>query len=379
MHQPSEFLTRKFQIHSLTHAFVSASMSIRLLAIRTNYLHHSAPGGYEILPYLKPEATIGIDETDSASYNRWTWRYKFLYEWQARRIVTEADLNLVHILYAEEYFRFSPWLLPHTPIVATFHQPGSLLKEEIVSGGRQGRIAQLTHHLSKSRFRRLAAAIVITDDQRAELAKVIPEDRIHLVPLGTNVKELSDIYHTWGTQSRQKDKILTVGNWLRDWEFYFDFVAYCHEHHPEWRFTLINRKLDTQWRIVAEAHSNLIFIPEVSDDDMYQHYCTASAQFLPFIDAAGNNSVNESLAMGCPLVSNIFHIQLPYAEYWLRQFPTGDMAAAAASCQHFLSCSTPKSIQISQFARQAIEAIDWSQVALQTQQVYEKAIRTVTR
>jgi glycosyltransferase involved in cell wall biosynthesis len=345
----------------------------RSLAIRSCFAHHAASSGYrQILRFTRPLAEIGIDER-SAHPAPWPMRsYLWLYEFQAAVLARRLNVDLIHVLYAENYFRFLGTLCPRTPIVLTFHQPPDLLRVELERGCGAGRAAALTHRMTAGRFRRVAAAIVTSESQRECVERFIDPARVHCIPLGVDAGELLKVGGDIGRGDSQPT-ILTVGNWKRDWLSYFEVVRFCAEHRPKWRFVLINRRLPEVWVQVARDQPNLSYLPGVSDSDLYLHYAAACVQYLPLEGAAGNNAVNESLALGCPVVSNA-DLGFGDAESGIVVQVRGTAADTCAALERFVLGSAASRRSIADRARAAVLSRDWSQIGERTLEVYRSVL-----
>ncbi|TAE47151.1 MAG: glycosyltransferase family 1 protein [Bacteroidetes bacterium] len=343
----------------------------RSLAISTYFRHHAVHGGYkQILAYTQPVATLGHDERYPERSGWLRQRYRFVFEGDARRYVRHTPVDLVHILYGEEYFRFSHRILP-VPVVATFHQPPELLMRELVHGDVQGRVGAWMHQLSKDRFRGLGAAIVMTDSQKEVLSSVMPGDKIHVIPLGIDMTELGRRFRE-NSRTRIPTQILTVGEWMRDWDFYFQFVAYCLEQRPEWEFLLLNRRLPAERQQQAEALPNVRRLPDVSDDVLYEAYASSACMFLPLSGAAANNSVNEALALGCPVVSNIGASYLSGDHF--RLFENKSLSGALAACEAFADLTETQHTSLSLSAHEKARTLDWPVIGARTLEVYRKVL-----
>lgn len=343
----------------------------RSVVLRTSYTHHAADAGYkQILRFTKPEAVFGVDEHQSASYSRWKLNYRWLFEWDIKRFVKTHPVDVVHIMYGEEYYRFSGRLLKGIPLVVTYHQPGNVLRQEIETGDYMGRVYGMAHRLSKGRFGKIAAAIVMTEEQKAVLAEAMPAARIHVIPLGTNISKLVEA----GARLREprvKTRILTVGNWLRDWDFYFAFAGWCKEFHPGWEFVLINRRDQAEMERRVKDHPNVQYLAGAPDEELYRYYTTSALHFLPFTSTAGNNSLNEGLALGCPVVSNILHAGYADAGKFTALYASGSLEAAGAACEKFILAPDAERVAASEAAKNAAMGNDWSVCAQRTIEVYQ--------
>jgi glycosyltransferase involved in cell wall biosynthesis len=277
---------------------------------------------------------------------------------------------VVHLLYAETYLRFSPWLF-RVPVVGTFHQPPERLLRHLEYGDETGRVSAVVHALTKGRYRRLAAAIILAESQREVLARFVPADRIHLVPLGAATRRLIADFDAVSVP-RQPDEVVTVGNWLRDWPYYFEFVRASQTTSPALRFVLVNRNLPTEWHSVARSLPNLQWRENLTDRELLEQYARASAVFLPLREATGNNAVNEAMAAGCPIVTNL-SLDCAAAEAFVLVAPPAHDAMRAAL---HLACSydDQKRAALRAATRKALEGLDWAETAHLTLEVYRRAV-----
>ncbi|MEO1415271.1 MAG: glycosyltransferase [Bacteroidota bacterium] len=352
-------------------------MSIpKSIAVRTSFSHHAAHAGYkQILKYTAPEAVLGFNEHKPEELSSLKRRYHFLVEWDAKASVKKHKAEVLHILYGEEYYRFSKRLNKDLPIVVTFHQPPEVLEQEVMHGSIQGRVGQLTHWMTKDRFEKLDQAIVMTNAQKDVLSQVMPASRISVIPLGADIQHLKNWYEKLDV-TPISNQILTVGQWMRDWDFYFQFLQYAQTHHPKWHFVLINRKLPQEYKAQVPDFPNLTYMDSVSDEALFSNYKSAYVQFLPFIGAAGNNSLNEGFAMGAPAVTNVLNQDYIDHEDFVGQYPSGDVAQAAQRLDFFLSMDAEERFERGQKAQKAVMEYDWSSVARKTLEVYHKAIQS---
>ena len=344
----------------------------RSVAIRTAFAHHAANSGYKrILEYTKPSDVLGVDEVAGTAVPRLARKYRFAAEFTAYRRHQVSSFDLIHVLYGEEYFRFSKRLFPKTPVVATFHQPPEVLEREIEHGDPMGRAYRIAHLLNRNRFEQLDAAIVITEAQKAVLSKVMDPSRIYVIPLGCDSAPLiaqANEVHPPANYS----EILTVGNWLRDWDAYFEFVEFCRRARPDWTFRLINRKLSEACQLKARGLSNLIYQSYASDIELVRAYRRAAVQFLPFKEATGNNSLNEGLACGCPVVTNI-SVNLPQSEQFSKTVPL-DFEQLLVAIEPWIGESYADRDERVAFAQAAAQSMDWATVGEKTLAVFRDAI-----
>ena len=342
------------------------------IAISWYFAHHAGHNGYkQILVHTKPQAVVGIDERQPPAVDRWHRAYPWLYEFRAASAHRRNPCQVLHILYGETYFRFSPWLFGRVPVVATFHQPPQVLQRCLMAGDETGRVSRLVHRLTRRRFRKLSAAIIISEGQRAVLEEFVPSDRIHLIPLGASTLPLIEAESRLRREP-EPNAILTVGNWLRDWAFYFDFVDHCRDHHPDWRFRLVNRNLPGIWHNRAQAASNLHWLQNLDDEALLTEYSGANCLFLPLLEATGNNTVNEALAMGCPVVSNV-DLGVPEEQAIVTRCEKshGGFSSAIARWQ---GATTEQRSDLRERSQHSVKSLDWSIVGEKTLNLYQSLL-----
>jgi len=342
------------------------------IAIRSSYSHHSQNAGYkQILKYTRPLAIFGLDESSNEVPKPYRNKYMWLFEWDALQIQKRQQAQLLHILYAEEYYRFA-WRWFKCPIVATFHQPPDLLEVEISAGNSMGKVAGFTHSINKKRFEKLAATIVTTAEQKEVLKKVINPDKIHVIPLGVDIATISNHYENTSGQPLNH-QIITVGNWKRDWDFYFDYVKHCQTHKPNYSFVLINRKFtDVQLNTIKSLH-NINYITNADDATLYKYLKESWVQFLPFSGAAGNNSLNEGLALGCPVVTNVTPQFLTNTDAYIKNSAL-NFEGITNAMEYYFEMNLAQRLEIATIARNAVMVLDWKTTAEKTIEIYKSII-----
>lgn len=342
--------------------------NIKVLAIRSDFIHHGEHSGYkQILKYTNPYKVIGVNERaekkQPAYMNHYCWPYEFA-GWKYRK-----EINLVHHLYADEFFRFSARLFK-MPIVGTFHQTPELLERDVIQGDLRGRIASFTHKINKNRFSALAAAIVTSPNQIEVLKKVMPEERIHHIPLGLHIDRLEPFYEN---HKKEKDShnIITVGNWQRDWDFYFKMVEAC----PEYQFTLVNRKLDDEYKAKAKNAPNVHYKDNVTDEEMYQLYLEADVQFLPIIGIAASNAVMDGFALGSPLVAtDLGMTEYKGQEYIVQLYEKDNIESAKKCLTTFLNKNLEEKIETRENCHQFAQGFTWQEIARRTVELYKTVL-----
>lgn len=354
---------------------MTSSKHIRSLAIRTSFRHHGEHAGYkQILKYTKPVAVLGIDE-NAPMPGILKRKYQWLYEFEAY-LKYRKKIDLLHILYGEDYFRFSTSLFRNIPVVVSFHQPPESLEREVLHGSFRGRVASMTHYLSRSRFRGLSAAIVMEEGQKEVLKMVMPEDKIHVLSLGTNLEYLTSQLNKYSELINPDSKvILTVGNWLRDWNFYFNFLGHCRVNYPDWKFILVNKKLSPSHKLLAKQNTNVTYVEEISDDELFKLYITSKVLFLPLLSATGNNSLIEGIALGCPVVmSNVVDKKTFANGDFISFYNKHDMNDAGRALNGFMEKDKQSFMEIRSHSINFSKQFDWENIANKTLEIYRSVL-----
>ncbi len=350
-------------------------MDIKVLAIRTDFIHHGEDSGYkQILKFTHPYKVIGINERDTLnSESKLYLKYPWLFEFKAFKYRNEIDL--VHILYGEDYFRWSTRLFKNIPVVVTFHQPPELLEKDIVSGDYRGRVGKLTHTFNKQRFKSLGAAIITNMSQKDVLKQVLPENKIHYIPLGIHLDKMNQRFNNYYSAHKngtgKSGQIITVGNWLRDWEFYFKVVAACKNR----KFILVNKMLDEKYKKMAKTFSNITYLENIPDAELFTHYLESDLQFLPLTGIAGSNAFNQGLALGCLLlVSDLGENPELNASDAVSIYKKNDLADCINKIERILTLPAEKLVKMKHRANSYASQFSWEETAKKTVELYKQLV-----
>jgi glycosyltransferase involved in cell wall biosynthesis len=357
-------------------------MDIKVLAIRTDFIHHGEDSGYkQILKFTHPYKVIGIDEREKNNPDLkdsrpkgFIWKkYPWLFAFNALKYRKEIDL--VHILYGEDYFRWSTRLFKDIPVVVTFHQPPELLEKDVITGDYRGRVGKLTHNLNKNRFKNLAAAIITNISQKEVLKKVLPENKIHFIPLGIYFdlmnKKFNNIFLTGTRPLFKQEQIITVGNWLRDWDFYFRVV----KEYKNWKFILINKMLDEKYKKIVKEYPNLQYFDNITDDEMFGYFLESDLQFLPLTGMAGSNAFIQGMALGCPLViADMGSSPLPGNNETIFLYKKNDLADCINKIKAILELPDEKLWAIKLKANKYASNYSWEEISKKTVELYKQLV-----
>lgn len=342
---------------------------MKVLAIRTKYRHHSEYAGYDnICTYISDCIIEGINEKGNIP-NKLYLKYKWLYEFKSYYNY-HKNIDLVHILYGEEYFRFSTYLFKQ-PIICTFHQPAEILERELRYGDTAGRLYKYTHQITKRRFQDLDAAIVLEESQKKVLSKFVPIEKIHVIPHGIDAQSLINKNANRLIDSK---KILTVGNWLRDWDFYYQLLSKFEQIDPSVKFVLVNRNIDKAILDRLLNKLNFIYAENISDESLIELIQTSSLLFMPLKGAAANNALLECISLGCPvLMPDIVNYPHAYSEI-IRYYEFDSIESAIIQIQYFINMQFIDRSRLKEIAQKISLSFSWENIAKKTIEVYHKVL-----
>lgn len=346
---------------------------LRVLAIRSKFKHHGEYSGYkQILKYIQPEIELGIDEESNEHTPVLFKKYQWLFEWKARRF--KNDFDVIHLFYGEDYFRFATQWFRNKRVVVTFHQPSHVLEQEVHYGSYRGRVGKLTHLFSKSRFEKLHAAIVTEESQKAVLKKVMPEERIHVIPLGIHYHFFDHDYQKIKNEGITKipKQLVTVGNWFRNWDELEALANLNVQEGLGYEIHVVNRNLAPELKHRFKA-LGLVIHENIDDYSLRKLIYQSECMYLPVTAASGNNALFESLAMGTPvLMSDVFQSNFFLPSPAVQFATKNNVADVQQKIQSYLNQSEEEKQKVSDFCRNVAANYDWRVIAERTVAVYEK-------
>lgn len=295
----------------------------RILVVRTQYAHFSpfsGPGGfiphlrglgYEVEEMLVP---LGSDRIEHAPHGlRDEFRRlsdSWLRSYQGNGVLAETEIqrrlenyDVVHFLDAEHCGLLTALLKLQSPslmkaqLVATYHQPGSIMRDIVVK----------PHYLNG--FDRIH---LLSPCQRDYFTPYVDASKLIVVPHGLAPELLEHSLPSYliGVQSNTyipeleatlngRKIILTVGNWLRDFDQLLATAAVLLKR-LDLLFVVVSKGLILK----ADHLPNVLVLNKgLSDSQLHALYLKACLLFLPLKDGAANNAILESMAHGLPIVT----------------------------------------------------------------------------
>ena len=186
---------------------------------------------------------------------------------------------IIHFVHTENTFFSLVHLIPRrTKVVCTLHQPFSWYNQRWIK-----------------RLHRANKIILLSDKEILLFREALNNEHVYYIPHGID----TDYYQPGEYKKNGKISILTVGNWLRDYqlagEVYKSLLAY-------------NKNVEIN--IVASSVSKADFIADnrihvwngISDEQLRQLYRQSDCLFLPLKRFTANNALLEAASCGCNIV-----------------------------------------------------------------------------
>lgn len=346
------------------------ALTVNIVSLRMG--HHASASGYDRLadaiPYGQVIHTPGSLSTQQriAGWAGRHWIRDAGLQWYHRENwVVEMELagrwlrrrgEIFHYLYGENSFRYLGALRQRNSrnrLVATFHTPPERFREVVTEAS----------HLAS-----LDAAIVMSRVQIPELAKWLPEERIHFVPHGIDADYFSPGLNP-GIENRSG--FLCVGRHLRDFGTLRATAALLAEAQPSSTMTVVASKLEVRW---FEDLPNVRVMIGVGDHELRDLYRSAVALVMPLNDATANNTLLEALACGLPILTTDLAGTRDYVnDCCACLLPKGD-ARAFADAATRVSSNTELWARMSGACLTRAVDLRWQRVSDQTVDLYKKLL-----
>lgn len=283
-----------------------------------------------------------------------TWRLSF--EKRLRKYAESSRYSCFHYLYPENTL-FEGWRWKgQKKLVLTCHQSAQDLTKLVTDRFMEGmRSADVVVTLAQSEIERLK-----------ELA---PQARVVFIPHGVDTT-----YFRPAPLPPERPLVLTVGNWLRDFDCWAQVVRRTLEidNAVEFLVVALPETLEKARRGLGRESSRVRYESGLSDDELRMAYERTTLVFLPLKSAVANNAVLESMAMGLPVVATDLDATRSYLGAESAVFINNrDPEEGAAAILNLLG-SPARRQRMSVAARARAESVfAWEVIARQYRQMYE--------
>jgi glycosyltransferase involved in cell wall biosynthesis len=260
--------------------------------------HHAGHSGYDILfPYMglaqahNPTlAWIGGHLPQSLAWRLWAMRPQ-----GTNQVGLSAELGaapwtrgganrLCHFIYGEDTYFYTPlWRSAGNLMVATFHfEP-----------------ARLIQRVSPAAVSALDAVVVVGSNQREYFERLLPADRIFVVP-----HHVDTDFFTPPQALRPVDppvvRAVFVGLGNRDFDMLSGLIERTNELQVPVQFDLVLPAPHVYERFAR--HPNTRCHAGITDQQLLELYRAADIGVMPVIDCTANNGLLEMMATGLPVV-----------------------------------------------------------------------------
>jgi len=271
--------------------------------------------------------------------------------------------EIVHITYVENQLGIIPGWRKYLSgkIVGTAHQPPSWWR--------------LRHKFPES-VSALDALIVPARSQIDYFEQYLP-GRVFYVPHGIDTDFFcprADL-----NQSSPDLRCVYVGIHLRDIGTLAKIVDRVLVAKPNVHFDLVvprrNRNYKDPSQMKLARHKQVHWHTDLSDEELRNLYQNAKMLVLPLFDCTTNNAVLEALACGLPIVSNNVGGMPDYTNSsFASLFPIEDFEGMTNAIIDLLDNPKKCTDKGNKAREYAINYFQWSTVAAQTYEIYEKLL-----
>lgn len=195
--------------------------------------------------------------------------------------------SLSHILYLENHLHILPVIKKKKKkIVATIHLPISQWSED--------RLQKLNS---------LENAILLYEEEISEFSKYIPRKKIHIIKHGVDI----DFFKPGDQTLVEKNKILFVGHYLRDFEMfrkvYFSLLENDFGKELEFHF-IIPAPFRNIPALADIVNSKKVFFQGgLSDEELLSFYQTSYLMLMPMVDSGANTAIVQAISTGLPIIT----------------------------------------------------------------------------
>lgn len=213
--------------------------------------------------------------------------FSYMAEMEALKQVQAHKVKLVHNTFLEDNNGF---LGDHKTanefaLVATAHQPCSWWKYM---------------HKPTAALKKLDGLFVLSSSEMDFFEATVP-GRVRLARHGVN----TDFFSVTKPVDQRSNRILFVGNWLRDTAFFSDAVEALLKINTSVMVDLVYRSGDVQTDPVSRLckYAQVKLHQNISNEALRDLYNDARLLFLPLTDATANNAILEAAACGVPVIT----------------------------------------------------------------------------
>jgi len=226
--------------------------------------------------------------------------------------------DLVHYFFPENSLFQAPKWKKNGSLVLSCHQP----IEQLAELRRQGALPHF--------FKGLEAADAVVLMASCELdayRELAPNAEVLCIPHGVD----TDFFCPGAAREEGRQfRILTVGNWLRDYDLWAQVVGRVSVTSPDVEFSVLANpdQLAAALANLKSGRGKVRVLQGISDEQLRDEYRHADLIFIPLTNAWANNALLEGMSCGRPVVATDLPAIREYAGDAVRFIEKGEVDAA---------------------------------------------------
>jgi len=325
--------------------------------------------GYECLTeYLSKYINLNITNSKSNLFKKiigkLIQKYNKLYVTKPSEIFAEVSFihkisskNIAHILYVDNRTHILPKIKKKkTKVIGTIHFPISRWTEE--------RLQKLNY---------LDKVIILYKEEISQFNKYISQEKIHFIKHGVDI----DFFKPGSRSNIEKNKILFVGHFLRDFEMFMKVYNLLLENNfgkmLKFHFIIPEQFRNITILNTLSLSNNVFFHENLSDEELLEFYQTSYLMLMPMIDSGANTAIIQAIATGLPVITTDLGGIRSYGGGEIFEVnKRNDYNAMAELFFKYYNNSDFRN-NISEKQRKfALEHLDWKNIAKQHLSIYER-------
>ena len=186
---------------------------------------------------------------------------------------------IFHVIYGENlYTPRMRFLFNNSKVVCTFHQPFDWFDNKVW----------------KKNLQHIDGMILLSDKEINQFRQAAKNDKVVYIPHGV----FTDFY-TPNKHSEKENMLLTVGNWLRDYDLADKVYTEFLRSHKDWQITIVANKESTK---NIHKDQRIHCKTGISDGELRDLYQRCKVLFLPLVRYTANNALLEAASCGCDII-----------------------------------------------------------------------------
>lgn len=293
--------------------------------------HHGAYTGFAALGREFPSLGVRVCRVGFPhSPNWWPGRVRigvqhgwFRLQEQRLRAPLRAGVPVHYFFPENSLFSAAKWKRKG-PLILSCHQPAAQLRTSPYLANRGGFFEGL----------RAADVIILMASNDLEAYRALaPSARVICIPHGVATNHFTPAPEPRSEDSRPVFKILTTGNWMRDYDLWTRVAQRLTRDYDLIEFTVVAQEavLAGLAQALGDRDGRVRLLCAITDEQLLSEYRRADVAFLPLLDTWANNALLESMACGKPAVVTDLPAAREYAGEAALYVPHGDEEAACAT------------------------------------------------